>query len=447
MRGNRLVAVEYGRCELRDSWAILPAPLRAHDKGEIDYSLFEKGKREKHKQQILEYLSRDVVSLHKWVMEFIKTHGLVLTAAQASLRSLHKLCGVKTPKFSPWMDAEFRKYYFGGRNTPWQTGIFKGDFLYLDLNSAYPWAMTLPHPFSDQFSASKKVCEQSMVTVEGVAKGCFPLRVKGQSTPYPSDNVSRVYHVTGWEYLAARELDLFKGKVLASFNPEHVRDFSPFVRYWHGKKSHCKKVGDKSGELVAKISVNSGYGKFAQKPVPVEQIVLAPPDVDMTSYDGKWREKICDSEGGYSVWALETDQIILPWNVVTAASITGCVRARIVRAKAKCRNALYTDTDSLIVPADEGEKLIGQGLGQWELKAKTGGKKRVVIAGKKLYAFETGENQWMTASKGVQLSADEIIEVARGKTVVWKNDAPTFSLSRPTSNPVFMERKISKKSA
>jgi hypothetical protein len=199
--------------------------------------------------------------------------------------------------------------------------------------------------------------------------------------------------------------------------------------------------------LVAKISVNSGYGKFAQKPVPVEQIVLAPPDVDMTSYDGKWREKICDSEGGYSVWALETDQIILPWNVVTAASITGCVRARIMRAKAKCRNALYTDTDSLIVPADEGEKLIGQGLGQWELKAKTGGKKRVVIAGKKLYAFETGENQWMTASKGVQLSADEIIEVARGKTVVWKNDAPTFSLSRPTSNPVFMERKISKKSA
>jgi hypothetical protein len=118
-----------------------------------------------------------------------------------------------------------------------------------------------------------------------------------------------------------------------------------------------------------------------------------------------------------------------------------------MRAKAQCPNALYTDTDSLIVPVAEGEKLIGEGLGQWEMKAQTGGKKRVVIAGKKLYAFEIGGDKWMTASKGVRLTPQEIMDVARGKTVVWRSDVPTFSLSRPTSVPVFMERKITKKSA
>jgi hypothetical protein len=154
-----------------------------------------------------------------------------------------------------------------------------------------------------------------------------------------------------------------------------------------------------------------------------------------------------DTDGGYAIWSRDCDRIINPWNVATAASITGCVRARLMEAKHQCPGALYCDTDSLIAPAEEAEKLVGEGLGQWELKAVTGGKKRVYIAGKKLYAFEHGENKWLTASKGVRLTPEEIRKVALGGEVTWKNPVPTYSIMRPLSKPEFITRKISRKNA
>jgi hypothetical protein len=154
-----------------------------------------------------------------------------------------------------------------------------------------------------------------------------------------------------------------------------------------------------------------------------------------------------DADGGYAIWARDSERLINPWNVATAASITGCVRARLMEAKHQCSGALYCDTDSLIAPACEAEKLIGEGLGCWELKARTGGGKRVYVAGKKLYAFERGKDDWMTASKGVRLSPEEIRIVAEGGEVTWRNPVPTYSIMRPLSKPEFITRKISRKNA
>jgi hypothetical protein len=449
MRGNRLVSVEYGRAELRDSYAILPAPLRTHDKGEIDYELFRRGVREKHKEEILAYLRRDVESLHAWVKAFRRTHGDVLTAAQASMKSMHALLGKKTPKFNQWQDETFRRYYFGGRVTPWQVGTFRGDYLYADLNSAYPWAMTQRHPFCTSFVLDKrKVTPQSLVIFDGVARGCFPVRGKaGESTSYPDDGVAREYYITGWEYLTAKRLGLLKGVVKSSLTPTETCHFRAFVEHWHAEKTRCKQEGDISGAQVAKITLNSCYGKFAQRPDRAEELIFAPASEDAGSFSGGWREKVVDPEGGYAIWSRDSDRLINPWNVATASSITGCVRARLMEAKAQAPGALYCDTDSLIAPAKEAEKLVGEGLGQWELKARTGGSKRVYIAGKKLYAFEKGKNDWMTASKGVRLSPDEIRIVAEGGEVTWRNPVPTYSISKPLSKPEFIVRKITRKNA
>jgi hypothetical protein len=445
MRSSRLVSIQYGKADLRDSYAILPAPLSSHDKGEIDYEKFRKGIRDKYRDEILSYLRRDVESLFNWVKAFREVHGDVLTAAQAAMKSLHVIMGVKTPKFNHYQDAQFRSYYYGGRVTAWHLGEFTGDYFYIDLNSAYPWAMTLQHPFTSTFIVDKKrVTEQSMVIFHGVARGCFPLRGKsGESLAYPDDSVSREYFITGWEYLTAKRLGLIKGEVKSSLTPEETLSFKPFVEHWHGEKSRCKKAGDKSGEQVAKITLNSSYGKFAQKIDKAEEVIFAPSGEDPSVYSGGWREKLVDGEGGYSLWARDSNRFITPWNVATAASISGCVRARLMEAKVQCPGALYCDTDSLIAPAEEAEKLVGEGLGQWELKAVTGGKKRVYIAGKKLYAFEHGENKWLTASKGVRLTPEEIRKVALGGEVTWKNPVPTFSLTKPLSAPKFLTRKIS----
>ena len=57
--GGRIVQCRFGSSDVRDSYAILPAKLGSYDKGEIDYAKFEKGEREKHKVEIIEYLVRD----------------------------------------------------------------------------------------------------------------------------------------------------------------------------------------------------------------------------------------------------------------------------------------------------------------------------------------------------------------------------------------------------
>ena len=47
------------KSELRDSYAIIPVPLRAYQKDEIDYKFFEIEHREKYKNEILHYLAGD----------------------------------------------------------------------------------------------------------------------------------------------------------------------------------------------------------------------------------------------------------------------------------------------------------------------------------------------------------------------------------------------------
>jgi hypothetical protein len=143
-------------------------------------------------------------------------------------------------------------------------------------------------------------------------------------------------------------------------------------------------------------------------------------------------------------------------NVATAASITGFVRSMLLRAKVKAGGAVYCDTDSLIVRKLTGMK-FGDKLGQWKLELtvdssiKKGERVKIEndsglwIGGKKLYAAygitPKGDWKWKIASKGVKLSPERIISVAKGKTEVMTFEAPTYSLFTP---PKFVTRKVKK---
>ena len=114
------------------------------------------------------------------------------------------------------------------------------------------------------------------------------------------------------------------------------------------------------------------------------------------------------------------------FNVATAASITGCVRAHLFRSLRAVREPVYCDTDSIIC-RDPGTLKIGRELGEWkeEAESKAGG---LWIAGRKLYALEKKGGGWKLASKGVRLSPREIQTVANGEAVKSTLHAPTFSL-------------------
>lgn len=137
------------------------------------------------------------------------------------------------------------------------------------------------------------------------------------------------------------------------------------------------------------------------------------------------------------------------YNLATAASITGFVRAYLWRAISAIRRqgglVIYCDTDCVVFsgiePRDTGLQ-IGSNLGEWSSEGvmRSGG-----VAGRKLYAFLNSEldknanEKWKTASKGARLSPDEIMQVARGETVVYQQAAPVYSLRK---EPQTMERRI-----
>ncbi len=141
-------------------------------------------------------------------------------------------------------------------------------------------------------------------------------------------------------------------------------------------------------------------------------------------------------------------------NVATAASITGYVRAMLLRASHENGGAIYCDTDSLMLKSIKNIPCSDK-LGDWKLEltmdstVKKGIRKAIEhdsgvwLAGKKLYAAygmnPKGEWKWKIASKGVKLSPERIISVAKGKMETMIFDAPTFSLF---SKPKFITREI-----
>lgn len=63
---GRLVKMRMGKAEIRDSYAILPAPLSTFDKGEIDYRKLHKTQRTKHMEEIKAYLKETVRAYLLW---------------------------------------------------------------------------------------------------------------------------------------------------------------------------------------------------------------------------------------------------------------------------------------------------------------------------------------------------------------------------------------------
>lgn len=459
LRGNRIVRCQFGNAELRDSYAILPAPLKAHDKGEIDYEKFELDRRGKYKTEILEYLRRDCISLHGLVSRFLETHGTRhLTAASAAMAHLHEECGYEVERLSENDDKKFREWYFGGRVQNFKSGAFRGNFKVYDVKSAYPHAMSHPHAVSSRFDFLTtrrewhEIRATDFILYDGVSRGALPSRTKDGISFPPAKSTWRI---TGHEFLAAEKMGLITGKILFVERPRKTDCFTRYVDHWFAEKERCEKQGDTAGRLIAKIMLNSAYGKFAQNPEKYREYyfgavrdILSPKDIA----DG-WREEMCDEKNGYTVFSCPTRRPAIFYNCATASSITGFVRAILLEAIHN-ENPYYCDTDSVIL---DHEMQTGEGLGSWQLETEGD---LLYIAGKKLYALRIlkgkcpnsidaeksgyywdGQRAWKIASKGCKMTPQEMAIVASGGTVQTFNQAPTYSIKSGTK---FISRRIRK---
>lgn len=442
---GRIAKFKIGLCEFRDSYNILPIPLAAYMKEKIDYAIFEESERDKpeNKKLITEYLQKDCVYLWRLVDQFIRDYGLSLTLAGAAMKEWQKIEDVRAPKTSADFYEYLKPFYYGGRVECFTKGKFKLPFKVIDVNSAYPNAMTYNHPYGINFSSDKKLTrknlERAFIRLKCVSDGAFPYRGE-TGLEFPSDRTPREYCVTGWEFIAAEQLNLIdRVQILECITFDEYITFKKYVEHFFKMKKEAKEKGDKARYIFAKLMQNALYGKFCANPTEYrEYMIIDPQFIDACEIDEGY-----EFDGELGKWALMSKPLDFAkqrfYNIAVGASITGFQRAFLLRALKSVEHPLYCDTDSIACEHTGTLQLSGE-LGDWNLEADcTEG----AIAGKKLYAFKlvkpkNGETHKI-ASKGVRLSAKEIYKIAEGEEILYESDVPTFSFRKEAT---FLTRKI-----
>jgi hypothetical protein len=386
------------------------------------------------------------------------------------------MSGIKIPRQNRVQHDLYKRFYFGGRVECFANGASRTQFDVADINSAYPFAMLKSHPFSVNGRISGQMPHSEDITnslfyIRASSQGAFPLRTEDNSLFFPVDSSfgrtrkQRDYFVTGWELLAAMERNAVQiHKIHEVHTFDQTMHYTDYVQRFYDKRRIAKEKGDKPGDVLAKLMMNGFYGKLAADGEKYHEYVIATADSLPFWLEGMdpHTKKPCSKFVEYKRWDNSRYLLRAPlsddkrdksyYNVATAASITGFVRAHLYKSILDCSGTIYCDTDS--IAARETSRLeIGPRLGQWKLEMRCD---QYGVAGKKLYAFresegkyskgygytdrkeETGE--WKIACKGVRLTPSEILKIADGGEVEYVPESPTYSISRTL--PRYINRNV-----
>lgn len=466
-----------GRHILRDSYAMMPVPLAAYKKDEIDYNLMECENREEHKEEILKYLQGDCEYLLDLVLKFIARFGDNITVGSAAMSQLKQLHPFE--KIPAEIDEQVRHYYKGGRVQCFETGKVEGDLVVYDVNSMYPTVMSEKNHPTHEGAIFLNSCSLDMLdekgqltdfpecgffaTVQGrfVSEfNHFPVRTK-QGLSF--EQKEGLFEVTHHELQTALKHGVFILDDLESvvICPNST-NFAEYVDKFMIDKVRAKEIGDKAGELFAKLMLNSAYGKFGQNPSKFKDYLILEPwevlEVEsrnqelLTALDGEapdgyfWEES--ETTEIYTIYERKPDDVSGAYNdVFVASSVTGAARALLMDALITCKRPVYCDTDSIICEAlGDNCDLHPSRLGAWDLEG-TGD--TLYCYGKKVYAlykdgkpFTDNKGKEKTANKGVKMTATQIRSLVDGKSFRWKNDAPSLKLN---GKHVFIERELKAK--
>jgi hypothetical protein len=481
INGRIVKCAALGHHELRDSYAMMPIPLRAYQKLDIEYSKLEREVRDENRDEISKYLKMDCVYLHELVTKFIAQFGAKLTVGAAAISEVQKLHPV--PRRDATHDALFRPYYFGGRVECFETGKIVPSaktkkLKIFDVNSMYPKAMhAFDHPASGQYvtlhgTDAERVFDHKTGALKGFGNGVYFIHFYGLNNgalPVRKDDGGITFgqpmgdfYACSHEIKAASELGLITVMKIHSVQICcYNMSFSEFVDHWMKEKVRCKECGDKAGELFAKLMLNSAYGKMATDPTKFKDYFIV--DNSSDDYDDFeiWRAEakaraenyaatfddpkkartaylklapeLVQDAGRFEIWVCGAPDDRGYFDVAIGASITSAARSILLRAIHSCERPLYCDTDSLICEGLTGVEIHDSALGAWKFEGETD---TLYIAGKKMYAAigavteKDGTKKDKIASKGAKLDADDIAFIAQNpdKFLTWKSDAPNFKL-------------------
>lgn len=422
---SRIIQAFLGKHELRDSYAIMPFALREYNKIEIDMSLLERGRRNAHRDEIIEYLRGDCVYLYDLVKAYWSEFGNVLTIGSAAMKQMKKFCPIKCGN-EEYDKKLRRKFFYGGRVQVFRPGIIHERMSVYDVNSMYPWTMSnFRHPIGTGHTTSRKIERDTcfiVATCRQLDGGVKPFVVRGFSQ-LNFEVKKATFGISIHEWRAAEEFNAFRClKVHRTFAWRTQGSFGGFIDHFYKLRIEAKNCGDKIHELFYKYLLNSSYGKFAQNSRNYFDWRIT----DMEPMMEPW-EPVGLFLNRYILWRKPLAEFRY-YNIATAASITGAARATLYRGLRSVPGLAYCDTDSLIASGPGRLPIDSERLGAWKCEATA---EHTAIAGRKLYALTDGAGAPVkVACAGSRISHQEIFRIARdGDAVVeYTNRAPTFRL-------------------
>ena len=260
-----------------DSYRILLSSLKkltddfnvSHKKLEFD---FKSGKEFKLTPENIEYNKFDCIGLYEILNIFFSKYandiGFTISIASTSLKVFTSKF-LKEPLYVLNKNTEefIRKSYYGGRCEVFKKHLDKG--FYYDVNSLYPYVMTLEMPSGYYYEVLEFEKDKigfyncDVYIPENLNIPPIPFKYKNKLI-FPVGKLKDIY-------LTSAELNLLKSlggdyyikSGIVFEDKKYI--FKEFVDYYYKMKLEAEKTENKSDRHIAKLFMNSLYGKFGQK--------------------------------------------------------------------------------------------------------------------------------------------------------------------------------------
>jgi hypothetical protein len=402
-RGSRLMSItikdkKKQTFKLLDSFFLLPASLRElgksfgikHAKKDMDYESIKQVSDLATKEN-QEYLYNDVVGLYEILEKFadwgLNGGKLRMTLPSQSLQ-------IFTTKFqesalqplSEEDEAFIRKGYFGGR-----VEIFRmtGENLnYYDVNSLYPFCMLQEMPAGRPLQVNERV--KDLIGFYEIEADIPP---DCHIPPLPAIKQGKLFFCTGKATYNTTEAELrildrlsipFKVKRGLVFSAKGCI-FKKFIKKMYEIRQKFPK--GTLDNYVAKLVMNSLYGKYAQKRENEELIYTQELTEGLKVYDEE-----CNL---YTKESISRSRFILPY---LSSYITSLARSHLFNLfiQVGFDSVYYCDTDSIIT----SKKLpTGERLGELKLEYEI---KKAVFLQPKAYALKLHDGKEIIKVKGMK---------------------------------------------
>jgi len=402
--------------DLRDSYPILPSPLQQLVKDfEVDIDITPekwtdyKNRRDDIKgfseEELKEYVAVDTVSLYDIL---VKAHDLFgvdnfkLTIASESFAELKEMCDFNSLCVPARFDAYFRKSYSGGRvevfkryvksdsYDKWTQYDFKSMYSTVMSKEEYPSGIAVYTAkyrkdklgiYTVHVKTPKKLHIPFLHTYDKDDKLCFPL-----------GEWEGVY--TSVEIEKARQLGYTITVLAGYYFTGKGRPFVSYVDKWYKVKQQAEKEGKKGLRYIAKLKLNSPYGKLGQRRI-FRKMKPMPDDLRALIR----RQKVLDVIPELNLVVVEDETRRTYTTVHQSSFITAYSRINLYGAFEKAHaiggEVAYCDTDCLVTDA----KLeTGKQLGDLDVESTID---EAVFLFPKFYAIEENDGNEIIKSKGM----------------------------------------------